>query len=283
MKIVLLIFGMAGLAMSGFSQEIIFPYEENFEWQVKQIDEFMERFNNADYTPIRHFLKEEYDIEEIDRSDLLKTLFNLKQGWNKNHVMQFLKEVTQSKVPPYLDFYDKDWYAELDCKGTYMGKQRNFTLVLSIYLNARTRGAKWVINSVSADFLPVRDTSAPTFAMHNNKSRGSRTLNPASFGTDFMALVDALGDTANFRNYISRDEVDKSLLTFFDMLYQQKLVFQQVNHITYHFLQVPGWVFQVKDFPRQTTNSGWLISKLIPATEEEKEAYCKKTLYLSRN
>lgn len=291
MKVLLLLFGMIGVIYSGFSQTIIFPYEENFEWQVKQIDEFIDRFNNADYTPIRQFLKEQYDIETIDRLKLLKTLFNLEKAWNREQVVQFLLDVsrsgnsrsgkTSSKEPPYLDFYDQNWYAALECQGLYRGKPQNFTLILSIQANEETGASKWVINSISADFLPDKDTADLAFTL-NGKSLGSHTLNPASFGTDFMALVEALADTANYKNYISHEKANHTLLTFFDLLYQQQLVFQQVNHITYHFLQVPGWVFQVENFPRQTNNSGWLINQLLPMSDAEKEVYQKQTLYLDQ-
>ena len=63
------------------AQTILFPYEENFAWQVKQIDEFMDRFNNADYTPIRRYLQEQYDVDEVSRTDVLRSLFNLEKSW----------------------------------------------------------------------------------------------------------------------------------------------------------------------------------------------------------
>ncbi len=280
MKQLLLCVSLFGASLPGFCQVITFPYEENFEWQVKQIDEFIDRFNNADYTPIRHYLKEQYAIEDVRREDLIKSLFDLDKAWDKEKVVAFLQDMTRSYESPYLDLYDKGWYAELSCKGTYRGKPQHFTLILSIEINERTGGARWIINSVSADFLPLDDSARLAFAA-SYPSKGARSLNPASFGTDFMALVDALADTANFKNYLSRNAaVDKPLLIFFDKLYERQLVFQQVNHITYHFLQTPGWIFQVEDFPRQTTNSGWLISKLLPATDQQKEAYRRKHLYL---
>lgn len=271
-----------GLMLPGYSQVITFPYEENFAWQVKQIDEFMDRFNNADYTPIRRYLKDQYAMEEVNRLDLLKSLFDFEnKAWKQEEVVKFLQDVTQTMNPPYLDFYDKDWYAKLDCSGEFQGKQENFFLVLSIQVNPETGGSKWIINSVDAAFLQPLDTSKLAFAI-DDQYDVSRSLNPASFGTDFMVLVDALADTANFENYLSQDKVSPSLLSFFDKLYQRQLIFKQVNDITYHFLQIPEWVFQVEDFPRQTTNSGWLISKLIPASDEEKEAYRKTILYLDR-
>ena len=103
-------------ALSAPAQTVLFPYEENFAWQVKQIDEFMDRFNNADYAPIRQYVKDQYAINDVSRTDVLRSLFTLeKRDWNKPDIVRFLNEVSDSLPPPYLDFYDQGWYAELRC------------------------------------------------------------------------------------------------------------------------------------------------------------------------
>ena len=281
MRKLLLIGGLLVLSHSrGFTQDILFPYEENFAWQVKQIDEFMERFNNADYTPIKQYLKEQYNLENVSRTDVLRSLFNLeKEGWKKTDLVQFLSEVTDSLPPPYLDFYDHDWYAELQCRGMLNHQKVNFTLVLSIELDEETGGSRWIINSVNGDFLPKTDTEGLAFAIDGNFDT-SKTLQPTSFGIDFMNLVDALKDTANLESYVVSHAVDQPLTTFLNQLYHRQLTFQQVDRIIYHFLQVDRWIFQVQDFSRATNNSGWLINSLIAATEEEKNNYRKQILHL---
>lgn len=261
------------------AQDILFPYQENFAWQVKQIDEFMDRFNNADYTPIRRYLKEEYNQDEVSRSDLIRSLFNLdKEDWNQDEVIRFLSQVTDTLSSPYLDFYDHDWYAELNCQGLFQGESVNFTLILTLQQNKETGGSRWIIRSVEGEFLPT-DTEELAFAMDANYDV-SKTLNPASFGTDFMALVDALKDTANLEGYVAPQTINRPLVAFLNQLYQRKLIFKQVNYITYHFLQIDDWIFQVQDFHRQSTNSGWLINSLIAASDEDKEMYREQVLYL---
>jgi hypothetical protein len=262
------------------AQTVLFPYEENFAWQVKQIDEFMDRFNNADYTPIRQYVKDQYKIEDVSRTDVLRSLFNLeKKQWNKPDIVRFLSQVSDSLPPPYLDFYDIDWYAELRCRGMQHGKQVFFTLVLSIDLDEDTGGSRWIINSVNADFLPQATPEGLAFAVDETYD-ASKALQPTSFGTDFMNLVSALKDTAHLESYVVRGAVDQPLTAFLNQLYRRELTFRQVDHIVYHFLQVDGWVFQVQDFHRATTNSGWLINDLLPVSEVQKNAYRKNVLYL---
>lgn len=262
------------------AQTVLFPYEENFAWQVKQIDEFMDRFNNTDYTPIRQYVKDQYNINDVSRTDVLRSLFNLeKKNWNKENIVRFLSEVSDTLPPPYLDFYDADWYAELRCQGVQNGHKVPFTLVLSIELDETTGGSRWIINSVDADFLPTATGERLAFAVDETYDV-TKTLQPTSFGTDFMNLVDALKDTAHLESYVLRGAVDQPLTAFLNQLYRRELTFRQVDHIVYHFLQVDGWVFQVQDFHRATTNSGWLINDLLLLTETEKQNYRKNLLHL---
>ncbi len=262
------------------AQTVLFPYEENFAWQVKQIDEFIDRFNNADYTPIRQYVKDQYKIDDVSRTDVLRSLFNLeKKAWNKPDIVRFLSEVSDTLPPPYLDFYDHDWYAELRCQGVQQGKKVFFTLILSIELDEATSGSRWIINSVAGDFLPKASSEQLAFAVDATYDV-TKTLQPTSFGTDFMNLVSALKDTAHLESYVLRGAVDQPLTAFLNQLYRRELTFRQVDHIVYHFLQVDGWVFQVQDFHRATTNSGWLINGLLPVIETEKQHYRKNVLHL---
>ncbi len=275
------------IAVSGMvcvrAQVVTLPYEEQFEWQVKQIDEFIDRFNNAEQTPIRQFLQKQYAIEEINRSDLLMTLFNLQKNWDTTQVRQFLHDVIKVPEAPQLHFLDNDWYAELTCSGLYDNRYQDFTLILTIKANAETGASRWVINSVSADFIPNTDTTAAFPLNKIPATQGTRTLNPASFGTDFMGLVRAMQDRASFGNYINLEVADKSVLGFFNLLYKNQLEFRQVSHITYHFLQIPGWVFRVENFSRQSSNSGWLINELIQVPEDKKPSYKKANLFLTQH
>ena len=252
------------------AQQVDFLSDENFVFKVKQIDEFIERFNNAKATPIRKYMRSNYAVDSLSHASLLIGLFDQEDtGWNEEEVRTFVAAVTHPESPTTLDFYDGGWYAELDCTGQYQGQEEKFTLVLSLEVLPRGLGSKWVINGVSADFLRLGyDTDR------------RRTLNPASHDTDFINLITALQDTVNFRNYLSARAKPSQLLLFFNELCEGHLVFERVDDITYHFMQVDDWVFKVRDFNRDTSNSGWLISELIRVTDTQKLQYREKMLYL---
>ncbi|MBA4053983.1 MAG: hypothetical protein C0490_04655, partial [Marivirga sp.] len=55
-----------------------------------------------------------------------------------------------------------------------------------------------------------------------------------------------------------------------------QLKIEMINKITYHFLQLDGWIMSVNYVNRESKNSGWLIDVLKPATVQEKVNYIKE-------
>lgn len=252
-------------------QSMNFTSDQNFAFKVKQIDEFMERFNSVESAQIRQYMREHHSMDSISRAALVLSLFNQEDTtWNERDIRSFVADILRSSSPVTIDFYDKGWYVELNCTGQYKGRSEEFTLVLSLEVMRRNRGAKWVIESVSADFLGL-----------GRSQDQRRALNPASYGNDFIDLSEALQDTTNIRNYLNLRRQHSQLLLFLNELHEKNLHFNQINQITYHFLQVDDWIFKVRDFNRDTPNSGWLISELIRVNDRQKLQYQEKVLYLN--
>ena len=249
------------------AQLLYAEHEEQFAYQVKQIDEFMERFNNEN-TLIRDYLSKQYLQFEVDRTDLLKSLFNLENPrLDKEAVVAFIEQVNDPDDPTMLSFYEGDWFAEVKSSVLYKGREQELFLLLSIE-QAENGGSKWVIEEVYADFLKVPE----------NPSDSSAFLNPMSHATDFMGLSKVFEQPENIGGYLSADKKRSQLSRFVDEMQNHTISFQHVEDIAYHFLQIDGWIFTVEDFQRQGKNAGWLISKLIPADEKEKETYRQNIL-----
>src|SRR5690606_9655863 len=95
-----------------FAQHYEREFETFFSWEVKQIDEFIERFNNTDKTLIQEYHKKVDPGKEINRERLIKSLFNAEnRSWNFNDISTFIQKVNNDDQPVFLDFYDEDWYA----------------------------------------------------------------------------------------------------------------------------------------------------------------------------
>lgn len=241
--------------------------EENYAFEVKIIDEFIERFNGENTLLIK-YIKEKKLPAKTDRPTLIKGLFDREAStpWNIGEVQQFIDQVTNTSHPVYLSFYDTSWFAEVNCKMLYKGKPQQATLLLKVKLE-ENKDSKWIIAGVKANFLPQ---GMPAYAYTPTSVK--RSLNPVSHATDFMGLYKAFKDKANLHNYFSAKQMD-AIGPFIQALEKGELEFVQVNNITYHFLQVKGWTFTVQQVNRQTRNSGWLISRLLKTDDSVKDTY----------
>lgn len=250
------------------SAQIQDEYKENFAFEVKQIDEFIERFND-EKTLIKEYVYQHYDNMEISREVLLKSLFNLNsKDLQKTDVLKFIQSVNNPQRPVLLSFYDRDWYARVKCSVLYQQKERELYVMLQVQRD-KDGVAKWVINSVFADFFVTAD-----------EKDQAASLNPVSHGTDFMTLNKAFSDAENVKTFLPAGYQEDQLSKFILEVQNKRIFFQHVEEISYHFFQIDGWILTVENFQRQEKNSGWLISRLIEATKEEKDNYKQRVLKL---
>ncbi|MGB3616606.1 MAG: hypothetical protein WBA12_00680 [Catalinimonas sp.] len=243
---------------------------DNFVFKVKQIDEFLERFNNEESTLLNEQFQRTNAGRTPSRRQMLSALFNqADDGWDPVNVQRFLAQVDNDDRPARLDFQDEDWYATADCNVLYAGEARKVQLTLKIEKQPDGRSLKWVIVGARGDFLLLPDQTDPT-----------TSLTPYSHGTDFMNLGQALLDMDNVRNYLPNTFEASALTLFIYGVRTGQVKFTQVNRVRYHFLQVEDWVFTVEQFERSTQNSGWLISRLAPADNTGKNNYRRYVLHI---
>lgn len=244
--------------------------ERNFVFEVKQIDEFFERFNNEKNTLFYRYVATKFPGITIDRISLVNNLFNKEnKHFDSAEVKGFASFVADSIHPVFLDFASNEWYAATVCKFKYLGKNTDITIILKIQ-QERNGGMKWMI--VSA-FCPLIGPESKPAHLHPAR-RTSKFLNPMSQATDFMNLAEAFEDEADVRDYLDSSFYQKPRsVAFLKALLRKQLEFSFVKRINYYFLQVDGWIFRVSYYQRQSSNSGWLISLLFRASPEDKEKF----------
>jgi hypothetical protein len=243
--------------------------ESDFAFEVKTIDEFIERFNNDQYTLIRQYLETNFPNKKISRYDLVRTLFNYQEPlWDKELAAQFVTAVCDTTKEKFLDFYSDTWYAQAECLVKYKGVPKKVTITLQVFVSDRTGAAKWVVCGARAPFLDFSKRLDP-----------KKFLNPISHATDFIGLKKAMEDKMFVRNYLTEKFQESHLNKYLAAVATGDIVFQQLNAVTYHFLSVENWLFTAKEYIRPGRNSGWLIQSLSRRTNSEKEEYKKNVLF----
>jgi hypothetical protein len=243
--------------------------EQDFAFEVKTIDEFIERFNNDQFTLIRQYLETNFPKKKFTRHELIRTLFNYEEPlWDKELAARFVDEVCDTSREKFLDFYSDNWYAQAECLVKYKGVPKKVTVTLQVFVSDRTGAAKWVICGARAPFLDFSKRLDP-----------KKFLNPISHATDFIGLKRAMEDKMFVRNYIAESFKESHLNKYLAAVSAGDIVFQQINSVTYHFMGLENWLFTVKEYIRPGRNSGWLIQSLTRKTGPEKADYKKNTLF----
>lgn len=250
--------------------------EERFAFQVKTIDEFMERFNDSESTLLRKYLDvSRPGVIKSDRIRMLKALFEKKSFVKDSLKTAFVASVCDSLNPQFLNFFQKNWYAQAQCLFQDGARNKYITLVLKV-LRTANGGSKWVIAGASEYGISKQNKS--TVRMTGGDTR--KGLNPYSHVMDFTELEDALEDKINIESYLDEGFLTLKNQPIIEAILSGKIRFNYVQEITYHFLQIDGWIFSVQNFKRMTRQSGWLITQLQPADNEEKDFYKQAVLAL---
>src|SRR5450432_2255596 len=107
--------------------------EKHFIYEVKQIDEFIERFNNDTGSFIRKAYKTYHVKYTISRPKLIKSLFNYEtKSWDQAIIDNFVKDVTLTQNSGRLNFLEDGWFAEAKCKFQYNGSVTDIPIILRI-------------------------------------------------------------------------------------------------------------------------------------------------------
>jgi hypothetical protein len=249
--------------------------DKHFIYEVKEIDEFFERFNDAPNSFLRGVYKTRHVKFNIDRQRLIRSLFN-DENKSLDSVMinQFISEVTRKKRPVYLDFYGGNWYAELSCKFKYNSSTIIIPIIMKIEMN-QNKGSKWMIVAVGPSTLKSK---IDVTEMAQNKSK-TNIISPTSHGTNFVSLKRAFEDRENLSGYFETFYYKRShMLELYNAVLNREIEFLNVSKIKYHFLLADKWIFTVENFTRETLNSGWLINHMQRVSSLEMDNYRNKLL-----
>lgn len=239
---ILIVLSFLLLSQIAHTQITFFDNEfENFDYNIKQIDEFILRFN------LKELLiqpNQSNNYERDNRTLLFDRKFYLDNSQNINEFLEAIE-----KQHTILSFYDSTWYAIAKCNVTFQGKKDKITLILRTE-KVKDDIYKWSITDAKGSILELTPKT---------KSDKLRLL-PTDNEVNFIALQSVT--TANAQNitlYNEKAHVNDRLSVFNCLVYNKLLKIDNVQELSYCFNQVKGYKFLVKDFTRDEKNAGWLI------------------------
>lgn len=272
---VLLLPALVGLSGLGASAQLIDERklsQENFLKRVGTIESFMERFNleeDRNGNPVSNGNNPPKQESIRARTYSILSLFDIESAnrateQEKNNILAFIRQVNNEQTQTRLDFSDANWYAEVECNATFRKQPKKVTLILKNQ-PVSPAGSKWVIQSAYADFLRLTPPAR----------QNPPLIPPNSHGTDFIGVPDLLTDAKNVTLFAAPGYEPDPFSMFLYAVYQQDLVLQETTRVRFHFLQIEGWVLQVKEYNREKPNAGWLIDGLTQADQATKKRYLK--------
>ena len=234
----------------------------NMVLQVKQLDEFVGRFNYE-----KDFYGNKINpqfVQQFPRGKYISLLFNNQDkriiqnsAEYFSSIEQFIKDVTEGDGQ-FIAKYSAQIYAITDCKLFYKGKEVKATIILNREVTENY--AKWVIRKVNATFLTLP-----------KKGEKSGSLPPNSHETNFISLKKTLDKKNNFSSITQKPFKYNQLSTFLFLILTGELKFQYVEKLKYLILDIPNWAIAVQEYKRNSENSGWLISNISKQDGELKE------------
>ncbi len=275
------------LSHSGLCQQLQSDdFNNQFAFEVHSVDDFFDRFNFKRSTAFQNYLTKKFPEVRFSRESFVISLFNrANAGIAPDKARDFVRFVTDSLKPQFVNYTDKDWFADLYCKVSYKGKPQYLNLILKV-VKAANGGYSWDIVSAKAPFLTFRPTKLDSLISKHEKgdvNSGDADsklyfLTPVSHGIDFLNIDNVFDNNLKINNYIYPGPLSFELRKLIYLTKKAELKFIQLEKINYHLLQIDGWILILDYFSRKDSNRGWLIDQLMKVNEEQKKAYKSKNL-----
>lgn len=263
-KITFATFFVAAFSLSTMAQTVVLSGNDArytlFAQSVKSCDEFMCRFNGTEAFP------------GLNIEDTLGNLLMLFNSEMANSVPQkkfmsllhdFQDSIHSNSVQ--LSYESTKWFAEEVIEFS-IGKN---TITLGIVLQpAKTSKGLfgWSIVGITG--------MGKAFGHYPEDKRYS--ISPEQNEAEFMELESIFhNETSEMSLFRSSSQGIDSLSYFFALIENGNLKFQKRISTTYHFLDVPSYVFDVAYFQRKSSNTGWLITDIKKMSEVEKNKYLR--------
>ncbi len=237
-------------------------YESFFLYQVKVIDEFIERFNNDSNSYLRTQCRTRFGTDTmLTRTRMLHALISKHRRWTDTSSILINQILTQNHQ---IHFTDSTWFARTTCRFLLHGRPVSIPIILYIHTYQHTY--QWQIAAIGH----INTTATPPTTTITPPSSTTPCFIPTSaHGTNWLQLHTTL-TPQHICSHIFRSNIrnNPATLQFITLIRSGQLIFSQAQNTTYHFANIPGWLLTVANQPQAATNSGWLITNIQTANTD---------------
>jgi len=235
--------------------------KHNFRSQVKSLDEFIQRFNAVELHPDSD--SRYYNLISLFDYEVMRA--SVQDSLVKRKIEEFVEVVDSRNV--MIKLTDGELYAEIDVEAIICEKR----VMLKLYLQSQTYRedrTRWAI--VGAKGL------VDSGLIETQKFYG---ISPVDHEIHFLGLDNIFeNNLKEIMGYRGKDTLIDELSVLLTMAMLDKVRIVSIDNLTFHCLQVPGYIFKIKESNKSSNNSGWLISKLMECDNEIKSMYVQKLL-----
>lgn len=231
--------------------------KEMFRAHVKQVDEFIERFNCKSFTPGIDTAKA--DAKRLNLVSLFPIETSKSSEADYKNAVKFADHVLASGTK--LRYEDTTWFAMAQCRGKLKNKPVEFTLFLNVE-HRRGQMYKWVISRAQGEI----------FALAPSNTNEKLMISPTDHDINFMQLSRITTEQDDLiLNYGQKQfDIDQTSV-FFTMVNQGLLDIEHVVNLQFIFMQVPGYQVTIEYIDRLANNAGWLIKSAMPVKDSDKK------------
>ena len=218
--------------------------EINFIYQVKQIDEFMMRFNYE-----RVVVSPE--IDSMWKEKNLALLFDKETYFSyRQYADSMINTIVKDSLK--INYYDTTWCALATCQVKYKKTIDTIQIVLQTE-HIKDYIYKWVIKDAFGDLLELNP----------RPNSEQLRISPVDNEINFMSLASICTHNAiNITRYNDKNYKVSPIDVLNTLIYSGQLHIEHVIDLEYHFFNVKDYSFVVRYFNRNEPNSGWLISSV---------------------
>lgn len=233
----------------GSSKELM---KEIMMRDVKSLDEFGARFNGDESHPDLNSrianLAALCDVS-VDSPEPLQ-----------NQMLAFCDSIINNDVR--FSLLSPGFCAEAECTVTYKGKSIPLYIILQ-QQHPDGRDVRWAIKGIRG-LLKAKIIETENYL----------DISPVDHELRFMALTDVINENPRYSfRYRTMDAPVDQLSVFLTLVHEKLMKVESVDNVRFYCGDVPGYLYIIEERGDRTKKSGWTITGIVPASDEDKTLF----------